>query len=281
MRRQPLLWISYKIMTLCILEHIPIGINAHLFEFLIHITVNLCDLLRCPRTKFIAIPLSGGGNLSIDFTGRNLGLSVTDGRSGLELGNPTTSSGGDIGGTELSLAIQLGGIFRHGVVLLSDRKISLSRQTLILQTHLGLEDGSKDPGNSGVGRSIRGSGSAGSGSGTLAAVYREDRVETGFLQISNLALVGSAGHTLLPVTINLSLLSRPGIIFGGVLFDHSGILIEHIRHRGASKRRAAGAPIRVRTTSNILRDFLSGARHMHSSFLKTPPGSFQGALWQF
>ena len=268
-------------MTLCILEHIPFSINAHLFKFLIHITIDLGDLLRGPGAQFITIPLSGGGNLGVDLASGNLGLSVTDGRSGLELGNPTTSSGGDIGGTELSLAIQLGGIFRHGVVLLSDRKISLSRQTLILQTHLRLENGTKDSSNGGVSRRIRGRSSAGGSGGPLAAVYREDRVEAGFLQISNLTLVGSAGHTLLPVTVNLSLLSRPGIIFGGVLFDHSGVLIEHIRHRGASRRRAAGAPIRVRTTSNVLRDFLSGARHMHSSFLKTPPGSFQGALWQF
>ena len=65
-------------MALCILEHIPIGINAHLFKFLIHITVNLCDLLRCPRTKFIAIPLSGGGNPGIDLRGGNLGLGVAD-----------------------------------------------------------------------------------------------------------------------------------------------------------------------------------------------------------
>ena len=132
---------------------------------------------------------------------------------------------------------------------------------MILQAHLGLENGSKDPGNSGVSGSIRRRSGAGSSGGPLAAICGKDRIETGFLEISNLTLVSGIGHTLLPITIDLGLLGRPSIVFSGVSLDHGGVLIKHIRCGGYGGRRSAGAPIRVGTSCDVLRDFLCGTRH--------------------
>ena len=93
--------------------------------------------------------------------------------------------------------------------------------------------------------------------------------------------MSSIRHTLLPITVNLGLLSRPSIVFGGIALIMAAYLSNISGTEDPTEEDPPELQLGLERPAMSWETFLCRARHIHSSFLKTPLGAPRGLYDHF